>query len=175
MLELCDTGAGRATGRRSAMQFSRFWFLRQLRTGPERAQGRARARRRRGGSGAHVITVLSTATLATYDTSGNPLARSSLMFADYGNYEKVMDGILGGAKEELLAGIRDALDGASCSVAVEAVVAASPAVGIADYADEHECDLIVMGRRGLGALRGMLGSVSYGVLHAANVPVLTVK
>ena len=32
-----------------------------------------------------------------------------------------------------------------------------------------------MGRRGLGALRGMLGSVSYGVLHSAEMPVLTVK
>ena len=31
------------------------------------------------------------------------------------------------------------------------------------------------GRRGLGALRGMLGSVSYGVLHSAEMPVLTVK
>ena len=145
----------------------------------EQAQGALRVARGLVGDEAaaelHVITVLPTATLATYDTSGTPLARSSLMFADYGNYEKVMDGILGGAKEELLAGIGDALDGAACSVAVEAVVAASPAVGIADYADEHDCDLIVMGRRGLGALRGMLGSVSYGVLHAANVPVLTVK
>lgn len=124
----------------------------------------------------HVITVLPTATLAaTYDSSGNPLVRSSLMFADYGNYEKVMDRILGSAKEELLADIGGALDGLSCATTVEAVVAASPAVGIAEYADEHDCDLIVMGRRGLGALRGMLGSVSYGVLHAANVPVLTVK
>ena len=32
-----------------------------------------------------------------------------------------------------------------------------------------------MGRRGLGAIRGMLGSVSFGVLRATDVPVLTVK
>ena len=32
-----------------------------------------------------------------------------------------------------------------------------------------------MGRRGLGALRGMLGSVSYAVLRNADMPVLTVK
>ena len=32
-----------------------------------------------------------------------------------------------------------------------------------------------LGRRGLGALRGMLGSVSFGVLRSVDVPVLTVK
>ena len=32
-----------------------------------------------------------------------------------------------------------------------------------------------MGRRGLGAFRGALGSVSYGILRATDVPVLTIK
>ena len=36
-------------------------------------------------------------------------------------------------------------------------------------------DCIVMGHRGLGAVRGMLGSVCYSVLHKTNVPVLIVK
>ncbi len=32
-----------------------------------------------------------------------------------------------------------------------------------------------MGHRGMGAVRGMLGSVCYSVLHKTNKPVLVVK
>ena len=46
---------------------------------------------------------------------------------------------------------------------------------ITAYADEGGYDCIVMGHRGLGAVRGMLGSVCYSVLHKTNVPVLIVK
>ena len=47
---------------------------------------------------------------------------------------------------------------------------------IVTYAIDNLCDLIVMGSRGLGALRGILGSVSsYAVLRNADVPVLIVK
>ena len=37
------------------------------------------------------------------------------------------------------------------------------------------CDLVIIGRRGLGKIRSLLGSVSTGVLHEVDVPVLTVK
>ena len=50
-----------------------------------------------------------------------------------------------------------------------------PSKAILDYAEEHKVDLIVMGCRGLNALAGMLGSVSYGVLRSADVPVLIAK
>lgn len=50
-----------------------------------------------------------------------------------------------------------------------------PAKAIVDYAEKRGCDLIVMGSRGLNAVRGMLGSVSYAVLRAASMPVLIVK
>lgn len=46
---------------------------------------------------------------------------------------------------------------------------------IIDAAKHYDCDLIVMGCRGLGAIRGALGSVSYGVLRSVDIPVLVVK
>ena len=66
-------------------------------------------------------------------------------------------------------------DGMPNDVDIAAVNAPSPVDGINDFAKEHGCDLIVMGSRGLGVLRGMLGSVSYGVLRSAEIPVLVAK
>ena len=67
------------------------------------------------------------------------------------------------------------MQGIHAKLVIETRLAGSPVEGITNYAMDHRCDLIVMGRRGLGALRGMLGSVSYGVLRSADIPVLTVK
>ena len=44
------------------------------------------------------------------------------------------------------------------------VVNGSPHDSITAYADEGGYDCIVMGHRGLGAVRGMLGSVCYSCL-----------
>ncbi|QMV39896.1 universal stress protein [Cohnella cholangitidis] len=57
-----------------------------------------------------------------------------------------------------------------------AVLKGHPATAILDYANDHACDLIVMGNRGLGALKEwMLGSVSHHVVQQARIPVLIVK
>ncbi len=50
-----------------------------------------------------------------------------------------------------------------------------PSKAILDYANAHDVDLIVMGCRGLNAVAGMLGSVSYAVLRGAACPVLIEK
>lgn len=51
-----------------------------------------------------------------------------------------------------------------------------PAEAIMDYAKEINTDLIIMGSRGLGLVRGvLLGSVSKYVLEHAKCPVLIVK
>lgn len=51
----------------------------------------------------------------------------------------------------------------------------TPAASIVAFANKHNCDLIVMGCRGMNAVLGMLGSVSNAVLRDATIPVLVVK
>lgn len=52
----------------------------------------------------------------------------------------------------------------------------NPAEQIVEAAEKWKAEYIVMGARGLGPLRGsILGSVSYGVIHQADCPVLIVK
>lgn len=52
----------------------------------------------------------------------------------------------------------------------------SPAVTIVDFADEIKADLIVIGSRGLGFVKGvLLGSVSQYVIEHAPCPAVIVK
>jgi YjbE family integral membrane protein len=51
-----------------------------------------------------------------------------------------------------------------------------PPVAIAEVAQEKNCDLIVMGTRGLGShTAGLIGSVAQGTVATASVPVLLVR
>lgn len=50
-----------------------------------------------------------------------------------------------------------------------------PAEAILDYVRDNKCDCIVMGSRGLGAVKSAFGSVSTAVLREATVPVLIVR
>lgn len=52
----------------------------------------------------------------------------------------------------------------------------SPAVVILEFAEKENSDLIVIGSRGLGLVKGvLLGSVSQHVVERANCPVVVVK
>lgn len=52
----------------------------------------------------------------------------------------------------------------------------SPAREIARYAEQEECDLVVMGTHGRGGIdRLLLGSVAEQVVRTSAVPVLTVR
>ena len=50
----------------------------------------------------------------------------------------------------------------------------SPAVAITRAAEVYEADEIVIGSRGLGYLRALLGSVAYEVIHRAHCPVTVI-
>ena len=122
----------------------------------------------------HVVTVVSTGVFGTPSLTGSAFGDSDGPEIP-SELEDVMDTILARTRDDMKGVIADALDGAQCSIVPGAVIATSPVEGIADYVADNGIDLVVMGRRGLGALRGMLGSVSYGVLRSIEVPVLTVK
>ncbi|NYT57779.1 universal stress protein [Alcaligenaceae bacterium] len=56
------------------------------------------------------------------------------------------------------------------------VVVGPVAKTIADYAKTNNCDLIIMGTRGLGSVTGLvLGSIATKVLSLTDVPVTLVK
>jgi nucleotide-binding universal stress UspA family protein len=62
-------------------------------------------------------------------------------------------------------------------VRIETVVATGdPAQQIMENAEKKDCDLIILGSRGMGPVRGViLGSVSQKVLNNTQRPVLIVK
>ena len=105
----------------------------------------------------------------------NPYQSVPPLTVDPDLYKQLVEAALAREKEDMGAAIGALLDGLPNPVQVLAVNAPSVVDGINDYAHDHGCDLIVMGSRGLGVLRGMLGSVSYGVLRSADVPVLIAK
>jgi nucleotide-binding universal stress UspA family protein len=56
------------------------------------------------------------------------------------------------------------------------VLAGSPAEAIVDYAETADCDLIIMGSRGLSSLKEvMVGSVSHNVILHSHIPVMIMK
>lgn len=76
---------------------------------------------------------------------------------------------------EELASARALLDAAGIAYMAQVVVG-DVGQTIVDLAQQHGCDKIIMGIRGLEAIPGLLlGSVARKVLHLANVPVTLVK
>ena len=77
--------------------------------------------------------------------------------------------------ETALASARAALDAAGVRYQVHESVGA-PGAKIAELAQAQDCNLIVMGTRGLGThTAALLGSVAQSTVENANVPVLLVK
>ena len=122
-----------------------------------------------------VVTVIPSAALPNPTLLSDGSLDVPYALGDPSTYERIMEATVERASSDAQAVIDQARDDAECKIVADAVIADSPVEGIADYVKSHDIDLVVMGRRGLGALRGMIGSVSFGVLRSVDVPVLTVK
>ena len=124
----------------------------------------------------HIVSVVSIGSLGlSGDLANSPTPGMQQIFPDMKAYDEAIDNAKKIACGQMREAASDLVDSVECNVTFDATVAVKPAVGICDYAEDHEVDMIVMGRRGLGALRAMLGSVSYAVLHETSIPVVTVK
>ena len=77
--------------------------------------------------------------------------------------------------ERLMQGARELLDAAGAKYTCHQEVG-RPAETITHLAESLQCDQIVMGTHGRGALQELLvGSITLKVVHLSNIPVLLVK
>lgn len=124
----------------------------------------------------HIVSVVPLGALGVGgDLSGLPTPAMQQIFPDMQTYEIAIDNAKGVAMDSENDAIENLLGDVKCKVDAQAIVATKPAEGICEHAEDIGADMIVMGRRGLGAFRAMLGSVSYAVLHETSIPVVTVK
>ena len=88
---------------------------------------------------------------------------------------EVLERVSGAAGARALAGA-EALFKAAAVTYEREIASGFPATTLIEVAERYGCDAIVMGARGIGALRrALLGSVSQAVLHASKLPVTIVK
>lgn len=109
-----------------------------------------------------------------YVTNIIPAGHLDLGPNEFSAYKEALEKSIEAAQKNLERQLADTV-GDDERIVLKAFASSSPVEGIMRFSEAHGIDLIIMGRRGLGGLRGMLGSVSYGVLHASDTPVLTVK
>ena len=120
----------------------------------------------------HVVSMSVAPTISESD----PVLGSTPTYIDYLDYANLYDDSLSQKRDKMIQEVtQEFSDIPAEQVEYDAIAHPSPVQAIADYCQAHGCDMIVMGRRGLGAIRGMLGSVSSGVLRSTDLPVLTVK
>ena len=86
-------------------------------------------------------------------------------------YQSSLDRNQAHAREAIAAIPEDILRGAKVETEL---VQGRPAAALLALAESRGAEEIVVGSRGFGPIRGTLGSVSHGLLHEANVPVVVV-
>lgn len=119
------------------------------------------------GLGSRIVLLSVTDPVKAGDPTFNAAARAAgVMLSTTGNEEASL--------EALSAQVAGRIVGHEEDVDLR-VAFGKPQDEIARTANRESCGLVIMGSRGLGAVRGMLGSVSTAVLHASDLPVLITK
>jgi nucleotide-binding universal stress UspA family protein len=131
---------------------------------------------------AETAGVLSAALDATVDVINVVSDRALVKPGPLQDYERVERVTL--SRQQLLEAtgsdvVTEAVDhvrGSGGAVATTSVLVGSPAHEIVDYAKRVDADCIVMGRRGLGDVTGLLmGSVSHKVGHLSPTTLITTE
>lgn len=86
-----------------------------------------------------------------------------------------MDTVVLDDASEVVDELQRLADGLPNDATVELLKGTSPADLIVEHAKRRDCDLIIMGSRGQGGVKGFLGSVSYAVTKESPVTVLIAK
>ncbi|UWG48529.1 Nucleotide-binding protein, UspA family [Halanaeroarchaeum sp. HSR-CO] len=108
----------------------------------------------------HALYVVNTASFASIPTESSVEGVSEMLEREG---DAALDAVEGAANERGVPVERVQLDG-------------SPAREIVRYAEQSNCDLVVMGTHGRGGIdRLLLGSVAERVVRSSTVPVLTVR
>lgn len=119
------------------------------------------------------------AALTLLDPPAEVIIAGALELADYDGLWNVGDARKAEFREtwrrRCLESTATALRERGVTVAAEAVRIGSPATALLELVEEHDADLVVLGRRGLGRLaRFFLGSVSRRLVEQCPVPILVV-
>ena len=122
------------------------------------------------------ITVLFVAHTPEFETGSFMVAAqvSGVLPLSAKDQKEMLDSYLEHQRSIVAEDLEKALGDADFPVKL-AVTHGKAAKEIVDYVDDFKIDLVVMGCRGLDAVRGMIGSVSAAVLRSVDCPVLVVK
>lgn len=124
----------------------------------------------------NVINITYVALDATDFNPDPPNEDEQYNLLGFEQYESAFNAEQKAAHHKMCQAAKDILPDIDQSrIICDTIIRPSAVEGIEDYARRQKCDLIIMGRRGLGGLRQFVGSVTKEILHKVDLPVMTVK